>query len=110
MSEWKYWRLDPETTGTHRIGVRSIGMVSLSANDDPTEPEYIAAYVKWDGCMIVDDQRMTPYHLCDIEEEIGRWQELNTLALAYFGGDFCVGGLSEGEVAEYIAVHTAKET
>lgn len=106
MAEWRYWRLDPKTTTTHAFGARSVGNVCLGAE----ESDYIRAYVKWDGCTIVDDQRTLPYHLCDLTDEIGRWQELHFLARAYFGGEFCIGGNDEVFVRAFIAERQAADS
>lgn len=104
----RFWRIDPETTNTHCVGVRSITDVCLGA-DETEAMEFITAFVRWDGCTFITDGRPYPYHLCDLDEEIGRWQELKAIALAYFGGEFHLGGRSEDEVAAFIREALAVE-
>lgn len=99
---WTYWEIDPENIGTHHIGLRSVGATHLT--DDPDE-ENITAWVKWDGCTFVTDNRPMPYHQCDLDDEIGRWTELKAIALDYFGGEFAIGGMTDQYVADYLREH-----
>ena len=101
MTIWKYWKLDKCWIGA--IDVVSAGNVSLD------EEDRIEAFVKWDGCMNVWDTRgenqRIAWHLCDIDEEIGRWNELKEIALGYFGGEFGIGCLTDEQVEQYRAAY-----
>lgn len=101
---WKYWELDLETTNTGAIGVKSIGEICLGW-DDPITPDTLKAFVRWDGCTFVDDDRPVNRHICNLADEAARWVELYTLSRDYFGGAFGIGTLTDEAMAQYIREH-----
>lgn len=65
----------------------------------------VEAMTKWDGCTHLwlsdcrtPDDEAAYIHICDLDEFIAALQVMRAQALAYFGGEFCVGLLREDEV------------
>lgn len=106
MNELSRWKIVPEETHSHVARFLNPATGSTAA-------------VKWDGCthyyrrdpaMDEPDEEPCYHHICDLDEEIARLQELKRLALLYFGGEFACGGWQEDYTQQlYVALVEAAQ-
>lgn len=99
----QHWTLNAERTNSHFITFEGIQPLYLGADDEDEGPPKLIAQVRWDGCMFVEDERPTLYHICDPVTEVGRWREVAIISLAYYGGDYNIGGVNDLWTAYFLA-------
>ncbi len=95
-----YWQIDKDKTKDHWLEL--------------VDPEgWRSAVAKWDGCVdyylyhntpkgmdLANDEEMTDYiHICNIDEEIARLQELKRIAANFFA-EHRPDGIWKAEVVE----------
>jgi hypothetical protein len=85
------WYIVPDKTDTHCIEFRC---------DSPMGK--IRASTKWDGCthLWIEDEYE---HICDMDLYTDYLKSMRNLARDYFGGEFCVSGISEEDRLKKIA-------